>query len=211
MSDNRKIAKNSIILYGRLLITSIVGLFSSRIILQSLGASDFGLYNVVGGIVVMINLLNTAMISTSFRFIAFEIGKNNVAGVNRVFNVSLVIHFCLALLIVLLAETFGTYYIYHYLNVEAGRVSDAVFVFRFSVLATIFSIVSIPFQGLITAKEEFFARSVIEVVQVVLRLAAASMLILHGGNRLRLYSVLTTLAIAVVSVCLLYTSPSHET
>ncbi len=200
MSDNSRIAKNSGILYARLIITSALGLFSSRIVLQSLGSPDFGLYNVVGGIVVMINLFNIAMISTSFRFIAFEIGKGNVSGVNKVFNVSLIIHACLALVVVLLAETLGSYYIHQFLNVPADRIPDAMFVFRLSVLATVFSIVSVPFQGLITAQEKFFVRSLIEIIQVVLRLAAAIMLIYYGANRLRLYSVLTAVAIAVTSI-----------
>lgn len=200
MSDNSRIAKNSGILYARLIITSVLGLFSSRIVLQSLGASDFGLYNVVGGIVVMINLLNAAMISTSYRYIAFEIGKGNASGVNKVFNVSLIIHACLTLIVVLLAETLGSYYIHNFLNVPADRIPDAMFVFRFSVLATVFSIFSVPFKGLITAQEKFSVRSFIEIIQVLLRLAAAIMLIYYGANRLRLYSVLTAMAIAITSI-----------
>ena len=200
MSDNKKIFKNSNILYIRLIIITIVGLFSSRLVLQSLGASDFGLYNVVGGIVVMIGILNTAMISTSFRYIAFEMGKGNAEEVNQVFNISLVLHAFLALLIILLAETVGIYYIHHFLNVPADRIPDAIFVFRFSVLAAIFSIFSIPFQGLITAQEEFLVRSLIEVILVLLRLAAAILIVYYGASRLRLYSVLTALAIALTSI-----------
>jgi len=200
MSDNRRIAKNSLFLYIKLITTTIVGLLSARIVLQNLGASDFGLYSVVGGIVVMINLFNTAMTSASYRFITFEIGKGDVSGANKVFNISLIIHACLAMLVVLLAETFGTYYIYHYLNVEAGRISDAVFVFRLSVVATVFSILSIPFQGLVTANENFFVRSLLEVTNALLRLAAAVMLIWYGANQLRLYAVLIMLATAITAI-----------
>jgi O-antigen/teichoic acid export membrane protein len=169
-------------------------------VLQCLGASDFGLYYVVGGIVVMINVLNTAMISTSFRYIAFEMGKGDTKEVNKVFNISLILHACLAFLVILLAETVGIYYIQSFLNVPAERIPDAVFVFRFSVLATIFLIFSMPFQGLITAQEQFLVRSLIEVLLVLLRLAAAVLLFYYGSNRLRLYSVLTALAVAVTSI-----------
>lgn len=148
----------------------------------------------------MIGLVNTAMISTSFRYIAFEIGKGNTEEVNKVFNISLILHACLALLVILLAETVGVYYIHHFLNVPAERIADAIFVFRFSVLATIFSIFSIPFQGLITAEEQFLVRSLIEVLLALLRLVAAILLIYYGGNQIRLYSVLTALAIAITSV-----------
>lgn len=148
----------------------------------------------------MIGVLNTAMISTSFRYIAFEMGKGNTEEVNKVFNISLVLHACLALLVILLAETVGIYYIRHFLNVPAERIPDAIFVFRFSVLATIFSIFSIPFQGLITAQEQFLVRSLIEVLWVLLRLVAAILLIHYGGNQIRLYSVLTALALAITSI-----------
>jgi O-antigen/teichoic acid export membrane protein len=200
MSDNRKIFKNSGILYIRLIIVTICGLFTSRLVLQSLGASDFGLYNVVGGIVVVIGLLNTAMISTSFRYIAFEMGKGNVQGVNQVFNISLVLHGCLALIVLLLAETVGIYYVHHFLNVPADRTADAVFVFRLSVLATVFSIVSAPYQGLITAQEHFTVRSSIEVVSGLLRLAIAISLLYYGADRLRLYAILTALVVAMTSI-----------
>lgn len=199
MSDNRRIAKNSLILYLQLLITAIVGLFSSRIVLQNLGASDFGLYNVVGGIVVMINLLNTAMTSTTYRFIAFEMGKGNISSVNKVFNISLMIHACLAFMVVLFAETLGSFYVYHYLNAPADRISDAMFVFRFSYFGVVFSIISIPFKGLVTAQEKFFLQAFIEITHILLRLAAAALLI-YGVNRLRMYAVLTMIALAVTSI-----------
>ncbi len=199
VSDNRRIAKNSFILYVQLITSTIVGLLSARIVLQNLGTSDFGLYNVVGGIVVMINFFNTGVTATTYRFIAFEIGKGDVSSPNKVFNISLVIHACLALLVVVLAETLGTYYINHYLNVGDGRIPDAMFVFRLSVIATVFSIVSIPFQGLVIAQENFIVRSLLEIINALLRLAAAIMLIWYGANRLRLYSVLIMLAIAITT------------
>lgn len=148
----------------------------------------------------MLNILNVSMVTTSFRFITVEMGKGNAEEVNKVFNISLVLHACLALLVILLAETVGIYYIRHFLNVPADRISDAIFVFRFSVLAAIFSISSVPFQGLITSQEQFSVRSLIDVISALLRLAAAISLLYHETNRLRLYSVLTTLAIALTSI-----------
>lgn len=190
MNDNTKIVKNSSILYVRLLITSIVGLISTRLVLQALGTYDFGLYSVVGSIAVMMAFLNTVMITTTYRYIAFELGKCNSAGVNHIFNISLVIHFSLALLLILFAETLGRFYIQHYLNVPFDRVDDAMFVFRFSVFGTFFSIISIPFQGLITAQEKFSIRASIEIFRSLLRLGAVLLIISYLGNRLRLYSVL---------------------
>ena len=94
----------------------------------------------------------------------------------------------------------SVYYIYHYLNVETGRIPDAMFVFRFSVAATVFSIVSMPFQGLLIAQEKFSVRSFLEIVNTLLRLAAAVLLVWYGANRLRLYSVLMMLAFAITAI-----------
>ena len=143
IENNRLIIKNSGILFFRLLITSTIGLFVSRFIIRSLGASDFGLYSVVGGIVIMMAFLNTVMISTTYRFIAVEMGKGNKEGVNAVFNLSLVIHLCLAILILVISETAGIYYIKNYLNVASDKIPDALFVLRFSTYATVISIISI--------------------------------------------------------------------
>lgn len=202
MNENTTILKNSGILYVRLILTSITGLISSRILLQELGVSDFGLYNVVGGIVVLMSFLNTVMTSTSFRFIAFELGKGDSEGVNKVFNISLVIHIFLAIIVVVFAETIGMYYIKHYLNVPAGSINDSIFVFRLSVLATIFTIISMPFQGLITAKEKFSIRASIEVLSGLFKLGSVVGLIYYAGNVLRLYAVL--IAVVLIIISLLY-------
>ncbi len=174
----------------RLLVSSVIGLLASRFILQALGASDFGLYNVVGGIVFIIAFLNTVMISTTYRFIAFELGAGQDERVNGVFNISFVIHACLALIIVFLAETVGIYYIRNHLVLEAGKLDDAIFVFRFAILGTVTSIISVPFQGLITAKEKFVVTAVSEILKSCLYLAIVIYLLYFPGNRLRLYSVL---------------------
>jgi len=187
---NKLIAKNTAILYFRLIITSIIGLFASRFIFKSLGADDYGLYSVVGSIVVMMAFINTVMISTTYRYIAFEMGKNDKIAVNKVFNISLVIHICLAIIILILTETLGVYYVRNYLNVNVNRVDDAVFVLRFSIFATIFSILSVPFQGLVTALEKFSVNAIIEIIRSVLMLVISFSLLYYIGNRLRLYSVL---------------------
>ena len=196
MSGNKTIIKNSLILYIRLIITSIIGLLSARFILQALGASDYGLYSVVGGIVFMMAFLNNVMVSTTYRFVAFEMGRNDTNGINRVFNISLVIHLCLAFLTILLAESIGLLYIRNYLNVPPDKIVDAVFVFRFAILSTVLSIVSVPFQGLIVANEKFVITATVEILRSILALGAVLLVLQFIGNRLRLYAVL----IAMVSI-----------
>ena len=122
MGENRKIAKNSIILYIRLFISTIVGLYVSRLVLLQLGADDFGLYAVVGGIVSMMNFLNTTMLATTYRFIAVEIGKAEKGNTNKVFNTSLIIHLFLIIVLFVIAETVGVWYIKNYLNIAIEKI-----------------------------------------------------------------------------------------
>lgn len=196
MEANKVIARNSIVLYVKLLIVSFVGLFTSRYIIQALGASDFGLYNVVGSVVFMMAFLNNIMVTTTYRFIAFEMGKGELQSVNKVFNVSFMIHIFLAILVLIFAEVVGVYYIDNYLKVESGKLDDALFVFRLSVLSTIFSILSVPYQGLIIAKEKFVAASIIEIFRSILGLGVVLLILFYSGDKLRLYSIL----ISVVSI-----------
>ena len=170
MSKNKKIAINSLLLYVRLIITTIVGVVATRIVFRNLGAENYGLYSIVGGVVFLMAFLNTVMISTTYRFIAFEMGRNEENAVNKVFNISLLIHIGMAGLVVVLAETLGIWYIDNHLNIEPKQIDSALFVFRFSVLATVFNILSVPFQGLITALEKFSVRVSIEITRDVLRL-----------------------------------------
>ena len=196
MSDNKRIFNNSLILYARLIIISVIGIITSRFILNALGESDYGLYNVVGGIVFFLALLNNVMVSASYRFIAFELGTNDENSANKIFNISLVIHLILAVIVVVFAEIFGLYYIHNYLNVSPGKLDDAIFVFQFSVFSTVFSIISVPFQGLIIAKEKFIATAVVEIIRSVLGLLVVALTIFFIGNKLRLYAGL----IAFISI-----------
>ena len=111
MSDNKKVAKNAIVIYVRLIVTAITGLLASRYILKALGANDFGLYNVVGSVVTMMAFVNTVMVATTYRYIAFELGKKDQGNVNKIFNTSLVIHIAIAIIVLLFSLTIGEYYI----------------------------------------------------------------------------------------------------
>ena len=188
MNDNKRIAFNSIIVFVRLVVTSVISLFASRIVLDALGASDFGLYNVVGGIVVVLNVFNNAMLATTYRFIAAELGKGDKGDLNKVFNTSFMIHAGFALLIIILGLTVGIYYINHYLNVDAGKLDDARFVFYISLVTTAISTMLIPFQGLITANERFDVLAIRDIVTRIAFFIAIYFILYIDTNRLRLYA-----------------------
>jgi O-antigen/teichoic acid export membrane protein len=202
LGENKRIAVNSIILFVRLVVTTIVGLISSRIVLQALGASDYGLYAIVGGIVIMLNFLSTVMTSTTYRFIAFEMGKKD-GNVAKVFNTSLVIHIFLAILVVIFAEFPGMWYVRNHLRIEKGMLPAAIFVFRISILTVIFSVIIVPFQGLITALEKFLVRAVIEITRALLKLGLVLILIYYTGDKLRLYAIIMLIVTVVPALMFL--------
>ena len=190
MNDNKKIAVNSIVIFARLCITSIIGIFASRLILDALGASNYGLYNVVGGIVSLLNIMNTAMLSTTYRYIAYEIGKGEGGRPNAVFNTSLLIHLGFAVFILIIGLTVGLWYINNYLNIPEGSLADARFVFWVSLFTTSFSTLLVPYQGLLVAYERFASTAIIDIVTNLIRFGALVLLLYSVDNSLRVYSVI---------------------
>jgi O-antigen/teichoic acid export membrane protein len=197
--NNKRIAKNTIIINIRLFVTIIVGLFTTRYVLEALGASNFGLYSVLAGVLSMITFISSSMSATTTRYINFEMGKKD-ENINRIFNVSLVIHIFMAIFILILAETIGIYYIYNYLNVEIGRENDAMFVFQVSIIAACVGIIYAPYRGLLVAKEKFAIMAKVEIFNVFLKLLLVLSLFLFQNNILRIYSVYMSLMTAMIFV-----------
>lgn len=204
MNENKKIAVNSVVIFARLCVTSIIGIITSRIVLDALGASDYGLYSVVGGIVTLLNVVNTAMLSTTYRYIAFEVGKKTDGNTNKVFNVSLLIHLSFSILILVFGIILGTWYVNNYLNVPIEKIPDAHFVLRISLITSAISTLLVPYQGLVVAYEKFTVNAVIDVVSCILRLLVLLLFIYSPENRLRLYSLIMmgyTVFVASMYVC----------
>lgn len=189
-SENKRIAKNTAVLYVKLILSVIIGLYTSRVILQALGASDYGLYTIVGGIVSMMNFLGVTMMSVTYRYIVVEFGKGDEGDPRKVFNTSLVIHIALVLLLLIVGETFGVYYIRNIANIDSSKISDALFVLHLSLAATSFVILSVPFNGLIVAREKFVFTSVVEIGRTLLKLGMVIALAYYCGNRLRMFAII---------------------
>lgn len=187
--SNKLILKNSIFLYIRLAVSLIAGVLSSRFILKALGAEGFGLYNVVGGIVGMMAFISTMMNATTYRFLAFEQGRHD-GDVNSVFNISLTLHLVAAIIVVVLSLTVGLYYIGNHLVVSKAQLSDAYFVFIFSVVSVVGQIIGIPFSGLLIANEKFGITVPIEIGSKLANLAVAILLNYIPSNHLRIYASL---------------------
>lgn len=164
MGDNKRIAINSLIILIRLVVTTIAGLITARYVIQALGASDYGLYNVVGGIVALLNILNASMTTSTYRFLAFELGKGDDGDPNQIFSSSFLIHTILSLLIFIVGGVIGLWYINNYLNISNGNVDAALFVFWISLLTTVISTLIVPFQGLLVAYEKFSYIALIDII-----------------------------------------------
>jgi len=195
--DNKRIAKNSIILYVKLLVNIILGLVISRYVLQALGASNYGLYNVVAGVLTMITFISSSMSETTTRYINFEIGKVN-GNVNNIFNTCQIIHIFLALAILFFAETIGIYYVKNILNVNSGMEGTAMFVFQISTISACLGIINAPYQGLLVAKENFATMARIEIFNTFLKLIFVLLLFLINDNRLRIYAIFMAILTVVL-------------
>ena len=147
--NNKRIAKNTLLLYFRMLITMAVSLYTSRVVLNILGVEDFGIYNVVGGIVAMFGFINGSMASATQRYLTFELGQNNKAQLVKVFSTSLSIHALISFLIILLAETIGLWFLWNKMQIPADRMDAAFWVYQISIITCFFSLTQVPYLSLI--------------------------------------------------------------
>lgn len=189
-NDNKKtLARNTIIVYVQMFVTMAVSLLSVRLVLKALGDSDYGLFNIVGGVIAMFMFLSTSMSVTTTRFLNYERGKKD-GDTNRIFNQSNVLHMLFALIVFLLLETAGVYYIIHYLNVAPGKEADAMFVFQVSTITACLGIMNVPFQSIFIAHEKFSVVAMVEILGVLLKLLLVLvMLWVYEGNALRFYAI----------------------
>lgn len=139
-ANNKRIAKNALLLYFRMFITMAVSLYTSRVILKALGVEDFGIYNVVGGVVTMLTFINTAMGSASQRYITFELGHKNYKQLYTVFCTSVEVHILIAIIIAILSETIGIWFLNTHMEIPSLRLEAANWVYQFSILSCIVSI-----------------------------------------------------------------------
>lgn len=188
-SNNKRIAKNTMFLYFRMIVIMVIRLYSSRVLLDELGVDDYGLYNVIGGMVVMFSFINNAMTDSTQRFLTFELGKSNFKQLAVVFRTSIYIHCVVAVVLFCLLECFGCWFVYNKMNIPDGRTSACLCVMHLSILTTALKIVVVPNNALIIAHEKmkiFAGISIMEAFLLLLSLLSLSLfnhdkLILYGG------------------------------
>lgn len=202
-ANNQRIAKNTFLLYIRMLLMMGVSLYTSRVILQVLGIEDFGVYNVVGGIISMFAFINGGMVAATQRYITFEIGTGNQEKLKQVFSTSLQIHAIISILIIILGETVGLWFLLEKMVIPDGRMVAAMWVYQCSIIACVVNIMSIPYNADIVAHEKMSVFAYISIIDVVLKLLIVYLLILSPFDKLIAYAVL--LLVVQLSIRLVYT------
>lgn len=201
-SNNKRIAKNTIYLYIRMFFSMLVALYTSRVILQKLGVDDFGIYNAVGGIVGFLSFLNSALATGSSRFLTFELGRGDNERLKRTFSSLLTAHIFLSLIIVVLAETIGLWFLYNKMVIPPDRMHAAVFTFHISIITAIITIIQVPYNASIISHEKMDIYAYVSIFEVVAKLAICYLLGIGGADKLILYA--TFICIVHLAIILFY-------
>lgn len=201
-SDNKTIARNTILLYFRMFVTMIISLFTSRVILQILGVDDYGIYQAVGGVVGILSFINGALATGSSRFLTYGMGEGDGLKLKRIFSTTLTAHLVLALFVVLVAETAGLWFLYNKMIIPADRMDAAVFAFHLSIVTAFFSITQVPFSACIVAHEKMTIYAYVSIVEAILKLLIIYLLVVGNVDKLKLYAIL--LCVVQVGINLFY-------
>lgn len=197
--NNKRIAKNTLLLYLRMFFIMAVTLFTSRVVLKTLGVVDFGIYNVVGGVVAMMGILNGAMSVSTQRYLTFELGKNDILKLKQVFSMCLTIFALLSLVILVLAETIGLWFLNTRMVIPDDRIVAANWVYQFSILSCIFSLLTNPYNATIIARERMNVYAYVGVLEVMLKFGVVYLLLIIPVDRLEMYGCLILLSQVIVS------------
>ena len=189
-NNNKRIAKNTLLLYVRMLFSMVVSLFTSRVILNTLGVEDFGIYNVVGGIVAMFTIISGSLTSAISRFLTFELGKGDKEKLKTIFSTSVNIQLGLSAIIILIGEVVGIWFLNNQMNIPAERMMAANYILQCSLGIFVLNLLSVPYNASIIAHEKMGAYAYISILDIVLKLAVAYAIMLSPVDRLISYGVL---------------------
>lgn len=201
MSTSKRVIKNTGYLYIRTIASLLLGVFTTRILLQALGESDFGLYNVVGGSIAMLGFLSASLSSATQRFLNVAEGEGNFEKIRLYFNNSIIIHWALAGIMVIIFIIAGFFFFNGILNIPEGKHIDAIVVYGCLLISTIFSITVVPYEAEINAHENMLFFSLIGIVDVVLRFAIAFVVLYYDSDKLILYAILMAIESFAIRYC----------
>ena len=200
-SKTKRIAKNTVLLYIRMIVIMIITLYTSRVILKALGFEDYGLYNVVAGVVLMMSFLKSSMSHSTQRFLSYEMGRENYDNLKKVFSICFTTHCLIALVLLILAETLGLWFLNTQINIPEGREIAANWVYQFSVVSLCITIISVPYSADIIAHEEMGYFAFLSILDAVLKLGFAFVIMYVSFDKLVFYGFLMML-VPVINIFL---------
>lgn len=198
LANNKRIAKNTLFLYFRTIVIMLITLYTSRIILNVLGVQDYGIYNVVGGVVAMFGVISGALSSSISRFITFELGKGNIEKLNRIFSSSVNIQFVISICVFIIGEIVGLWFLNYKMNIPPDRLEAANWVLQCSLLAFCINLISVPYNACIIAHEKMKAFAYVSILEALLKLGVCFLITISPIDKLVLYSIL----LVGVSICI---------
>lgn len=201
ITNKSRMIKNTAFLYLRMIITIVIGLYASRVVLDVLGESDFGIFSLVGGIVIVLSFLNSGMLQASQRFISYALGKDDDDLLNKTFWASWYAHAILALAIIAIAEIFGVYIVNEVLSIPASKLYAANIVYQCSVMTCAVSVLSVPYNSTIIAHEHMGVFAHISILEAVLKLLIIYLLLVISFDKLILYAILMFVVQSLIRLC----------
>ena len=196
--NNKRIAKNTLLLYFRMLFKMVVSLYTSRVILNALGVEDFGIYNVVGGVVAMFTVISGSLSAAISRFITYELGKGDQSRLNKIFSASVTIQLLLSLIIVVLIESVGVWFLNAKMTIPAERMTAANWVLQFSIVTFVINLISVPYNAAIIAHERMSAFAYISILEAVCKLTIAFLIMVSPMDKLIFYAILMCMVSVIV-------------
>lgn len=208
-NNNKRIAKNTVFLYVRMLMVMVVSFYTARVILDTLGATDYGIYNVVGGIVTMMAFLNGALGSSTSRFLTYELGKGNKEKLEQTFSASLNLHICVALIVLVLGETIGLWFFYEKMVIPDDRMTAAFWVYQFSIVTTMINFTQVPYNASLIAHENMSIYAYVGLYEACAKLAIAYLVTVSPIDNLIFYAALLMLNSAAIQLFYRFFTASH--
>lgn len=190
--DHSRVMRNTALLYFRMALMMCINLYTSRVVLQALGVEDYGVFYVVWGLVYIFGFINDSMTASTQRFLTFELGTGNKQRLHEVFITSVHIHFLISLIVILLSETGGLWFLLEKMVIPEGRQTAALWCYQLSVVTAVAEVMSCPYQSVIIAHEKMSAFAYISIVDAILKLAIVGMILITDYDRLIVYAILYT-------------------
>lgn len=198
-NNNKVIVKNTTLLYIRMFVLMAINLYMSRVVLQCLGVTDFGIYGIVGSVVTLFSFMNSAMSTCTSRFLSFYIGKKDARAINEVFCASLNLYVALLIIVLLFAESIGLYIVNHTLNIPEDRIIAANWAYQFSIFTFCANILRIPYNSCIISYERMSFYAYLSIGDAVVKLGGISLLWLYGGDKLIMYSIIIFITTSIIT------------